>query len=35
MKKPIWIIGLLLSGAALQALAGQPMAGMEMQEKTE
>lgn len=34
MKKRIWIIGLLLSGAAMPALAGQTMAGMEMQEKT-
>ncbi len=35
MKKQIWIIGLLWFGAVLPAFAGQPMAGMEMQEKTE
>ena len=35
MKKQVWILGLLLSGAALPTFAGQPMAGMEMQEKTE
>ena len=39
MKKQRWLVGLLLSGAALSALAGQPMAGkdtprMQMQEKT-
>lgn len=34
MKKQAWILGLLLSGAALPAFAGQPMDGMEMQEKT-
>lgn len=34
MKKQIWI-GLLLSGAALQVFAAQPMAGMEAQRKTE
>ncbi|GAB5606449.1 copper-binding protein [Sideroxyarcus sp. TK5] len=34
MKKQVLILGLLLSGAALPAFAGQPMAGMEMQEKT-
>lgn len=34
MKKQIWIIGLLLSGAVLTAFAGQPMAGTEMQGKT-
>ena len=32
MRKQIWIVGLLLSGAALPAFADQPMAGMEMQE---
>lgn len=34
MKKQIWIIGLLLSGAALPTFAAQPMAGMEMREET-
>lgn len=34
MKKQIWILGLLLSCLGLPAFAGQPMAGMEMQEKT-
>ena len=33
MKKQIWIIGLLWFGAVLPAFAGQPMVGMEMQEK--
>lgn len=35
MKRKIWIIGLLWFGAVLPAFAGQPMVGMEMQEKTE
>ena len=35
MRKQIWIIGLLWFGAVLAALAGQPMNGMAMQEKTE
>ena len=34
MKKQVWIIGMLLSGAVLSAAAEQPMAGMKMQEKT-
>ncbi len=33
MKKWIWMIGLLLSGVALAAVAQQPMAGMDMQKK--
>lgn len=35
MKKQIWLIGLLLSGAASLPLAAQPMAGMEAQKKAE
>lgn len=34
MKKQAWILGLLLTGAALPVFAGQPMGGMEMHEKT-
>lgn len=34
MKKQAWILGLLLSGAALPTFAGQPMADMEAQKKT-
>ena len=32
MKKPVWIFGLLFSGAASLPLAAQPMAGMEAQQ---
>ena len=32
-RKWVWIIGMLLSGAALSAAAGQPMAGMEMKKE--
>ena len=35
MKKQVCILGLLLSGAALPIFAAQPMAGMEIQKKTE